>query len=260
MAKATKNSNSKKRKVERSDVIKEENLKHPLSEYADKFTNRLNDYIEGVYTKERKEDGTKKTKKDITKDTGISQSAMLNYTTDRLPRYTETIIMLKDYFDVSFSYLFGETPTTSIDSINIDIGIAYGLNGSSLARLKKLKKESENDSLDSNYKATIKLFLINSIINDGDFLEMFSYLVPTLIGRKQLDEKLKGRRAYVPFAVDKDFIDYLKYSAYEQYIEYINRLISLNRVPESIVKNSIAIATKYAGNRKKSIRFTEEQK
>ena len=41
MAKANKNSNSKKRKVERSDVIKEENLKHSLSEYTDKFTNRL---------------------------------------------------------------------------------------------------------------------------------------------------------------------------------------------------------------------------
>ena len=257
MVKETKNSNIKKKVVERCDIINEEILKTSLSEYSNRFTNQLNDYIENIYTKERKEDGTKKTKKDITKDTGISPTALTNYTTDRLPKYTKTIIALRDYLDVPFSYLFKETPT--IDINNIDIGMTYGLNDSSIAKLKKLKKESDNDSLDTDYKATIKLFLINSIINDSDFLGMFSRLIPALVGKKQLSEIYKGERAYVPFAVDKDYIDYLKYSAYEHYIDYINRLITHEIVPESIIKNSISIIEKYACKQKKGVNFKEQK-
>lgn len=249
-----------KKKVERNDNIKTENLKKPLAEYNAIFTTQLNDFVKDRYTNEKKDNGKKKLYKDIYNDTGIPKSSFTNYTTERIPRYTETLIMIKDYFNVPFSYLFGETPTTNIDEVNIDIGMTYGLNDNSIEKLKKLKKESENDSLDNNYKATIKLFLINSIINDNKFLESFSHLVPTLIGRKQLDDRFKDKSTYKPFSLDEDFINYLKYNAYEQYIEYLNELIRLNNVPESITKNSIEIAKKYAGARKENIKILEEQK
>lgn len=249
-----------KKKVERNDPIKKSNLKKPLNDYTSSFNRNLNDYVTGVYLKEITEKEKKKKYNDIYNDTGIPKSSFTNYTTDRLPRYTETLIMIKDYFDVPFSYLFGETPTTSINEININVGMAYGLNDRSIYKLRKLKKESETDSLENNYEATIKLFLINSIINSSDFLYSFARLVPTLIGRKQLDEKFKGQKNYVPFAVNKDYIDYLKYSAYEQYIDYLNKLIERQQVPESIVKNSIEIAKKYAGKRQEQIRFEEEKK
>ena len=152
--------------------------------------------------------------------------------------------------------MFKETDTKEID--NIDIGLAYGLNDKSIKELKRLKKESENDSLDNNYSNTIKLFLINSIINDNDFLESFSHLVPTVIGRKQLDEKYKNASSYTPFSVDTKFIDYLKYSTYERYINYLNKLIDLEDVPKSITNNSIEIAKKYAGFRQEIIKDLEK--
>lgn len=250
--------NSKKR-VERNDPIKKRNLKKSLDYYTDCFVSNLNDYITSVYLKDETDERKKKKYTDIYNDTGIPKTSFTNYTTGRLPRYTETLIMIKDYFDVPFSYLFRETPTTNINKINIDVGMAYGLNDMSINKLKQLKKESDNDSLENNYDATIKLFLINSIINDNDFLCSFAYLVPTLIGRKQLDDKFKEKKGYVPFAVDKHYINYLKYSAYEQYINYLNKLIEQRAVPESIVKKSIEIAKKYAGSRQNQIELKEEK-
>lgn len=239
-----------KKKVERNDKLNKSIMKKSLDKYADEFTSQLNDYV-NEFTKTNN-----KKLIDIYRETGITKSAFTNYTTDRLPRYTETLILLKDYFNLPFSYLFKETNATDIN--NIDIGLAYGLNDNSIERLKQLKKESENDSLDNNYENTIKLFLINSIINDNDFLESFSHLVPTLIGRKQLDEKYKNTPTYTPFSVDAKFTDYLKYSTYERYINYLNRLIDLEAVPKSITNNSIEIAKKYAGFRQNIIKDLEK--
>ncbi len=239
------------KKVERNDNINKDKMKKSLDKYTSDFTTRLGDYVERYI----KENNLKYT--DIYKDTGIAKSSFTNYVSDRLPRYTDTLIFIKDYFNIPFSYLFKETDAKEID--NIDIGLAYGLDDNAIKKLKQLKKESENDSLDNNYSNTIKLFLINSIINDTDFLESFSRLVPTLIGRKQIDEKFNGEKTYQPFSLDTDFIDYLKYSAYEQYIDYLNRLIKLDKVPKSITNNSIEIAKKYSGNRQKNIRSLEEK-
>jgi len=238
------------KKVERNDNINKDKMKKSLDKYTSDFTTRLGDYVESYI----KENNLKYT--DIYKDTGIAKSSFTNYTTDRLPRYTETLIFLKDYFDLPFSYLFKETDAKEID--NIDIGQVYGLNDKSFKELKRLKKESENDSLDNNYENTIKLFLINSIINDNEFLESFSHLVPTVIGRKQLDEKYKNKESYKPFSLDTKFIDYLKYSTYERYINYLNKLIDLEGVPKSITNNSIEIAKKYAGFRQDIIKDLEK--
>lgn len=238
------------KKVERNDNINKDKMKKSLDKYTSDFTTRLGDYVERYI----KENNLKYT--DIYKDTGIAKSSFTNYVSDRLPRYTDTLIFIKDYFNVPFSYLFKETDTKEID--NIDIGLAYGLNDKSIEELKRLKKESENDSLDNNYSNTIKLFLINSIINDNDFLESFSHLVPTVIGRKQLDEKYKNASSYTPFSVDTKFIDYLKYSTYERYINYLNKLIDLEDVPKSITNNSIEIAKKYAGFRQEIIKDLEK--
>lgn len=238
------------KKVERNDNINKDKMKKSLDKYTSDFTTRLGDYVERYI----KENNLKYT--DIYKDTGIAKSSFTNYVSDRLPRYTDTLIFIKDYFNVPFSYLFKETDAKEID--NIDIGLAYGLNDKSIEELKRLKKESENDSLDNNYSNTIKLFLINSIINDNDFLESFSHLVPTVIGRKQLDEKYKNVSSYTPFSVDTKFIDYLKYSTYERYINYLNKLIDLEDVPKSITNNSIEIAKKYAGFRQEIIKDLEK--
>ena len=258
MVKETKNSNIKKKVVERCDIINEEILKTSLSEYSNRFTNQLNDYIENIYTKERKEDGTKKTKKDITKDTGISPTALTNYTTDRLPKYTKTIIALRDYFDVPFSYLFKETPT--IDINNIDIGMTYGLNDSSIAKLKELKIKSETDSTLTCYKSTIKLFLINSIINDDDFLDGFSFLLSALVAKKQLTDKYKGKKLYFYYKNNNDYVDYVKYNTYEKYLKYLNKLISQDIVPKSISSNAIAIVNEFSYNKIKNINKQKEQK
>lgn len=250
----------KQKKIERKEHIKKANLKKPLSYYTNCFTHNLNDYVTGVYIKEQTEKEKKKKYKDIYNDTGISKSTFTNYITDRLPKYTDTLIMIKDYFNVPFSYLFGETNVTNIDEINIDVGMAYGLNDGAIKVLKKLKKDVENDSLEFNYEATIKLFLINSIINSDDFLSGFSFLVPTLIGRKQIDDELKGVKGFIPFEHERNLFDLLKYKSFESYIKYLNKLIERQEVPKSIVENSIAIAKKYAGDRKSVIKSLEEEK
>lgn len=143
----------KKNNVIRNDTINKKIMKKSMNEYTEIFTKQLNKYV-----KEYVEDNNI-TYKSIYNDSGIKKESFTNYTSNRMPRYTETLVFIKDYFDLPFSYLFGETSATKIE--NIDVGLSLGLTDKSISKLRQLKDTNDD----------IKLLIINSIIENPKFVD-----------------------------------------------------------------------------------------
>ena len=143
----------KKNNVIRNDTINKKIMKKSMNEYTEIFTKQLNKYV-----KEYVEDNNI-TYKSIYNDSGIKKESFTNYTSNRMPRYTETLVFIKDYFNLPFSYLFGETSATKIE--NIDVGLSLGLTDKSISMLRQLKDTNDD----------IKLLIINSIIENPKFVD-----------------------------------------------------------------------------------------
>lgn len=217
-----------KKKVERNDPIKKENLKKSIEEYTDIFTTCLNNYLVKSYSKETDEKGKKNKYTDLYKNTGIPKTSFTNYQTSRIPRYTETLIMIKDYLDLPFSYLFGETLTTNINESDIDISMAYGLNDKSMSNLKKIKMQLEDNPDSEKINAYAKLLLLNTLICDNDFLDSLVNLFLKLMEKEKVEESLKNIKHHIS-DYDNDYIDYLKYVSYEKFIQSINKLVETEK-------------------------------
>ena len=104
------------------------------------------------------------TRKDICNDLGITQQALINYTTDRIPKY-EMLEKIKNYFNTSYAFLFGEINGQNINNVNISAEL--GLNDDSINTLRENTKSSNLLSLNT----------INNIINDKLFIEKYSEIV-----------------------------------------------------------------------------------
>lgn len=139
-------------------------------------------------------------------DLGMSNVAFRNYTTDRLPKQIETIFLIKEYFDVPFSYLFGEI--NSLDGSNADVSTKYGLDESSLEVLKKLTKDAQNKDIKKANFANMKLHVINSLIQDNKLIELLATTLCTL----EKEENIKN----------SDEIDLLKYRAIKEFISFMD--------------------------------------
>lgn len=88
---------------------------------------------------EKKESSVKNlTLKQIAKEIGITESALLNYRTDRFPK-VEKLINIKNYFGVPYSTLFGETTNTEINKVEFEINT--GLDKESINVLEKTQKK-----------------------------------------------------------------------------------------------------------------------
>lgn len=230
----------------KSLVSNSEDLKN---KYTDIFTRQLRDYI-SEYIKPESENDKKKKRKNIYTDLNITRTALINYETDRLPKY-ELLFKIKEYFDLPFSYLFGETETTKLE--NLSNGYDLGLNDKSIEKLKNMKKDSTSDSIDNNYMNEIKLFVINSIINDKSFLDDFAFYLATVVGRKQTNKDTKIKF----FKAGQLELDYIKYNIFSNYVKYIESLDE-NSLPPSIIKKAIEISTKYAGSKQLDIKEKNE--
>lgn len=106
----------------------------------------------------------------IYKDLGMSKAAFYNYAKDRLPKYTSTLILIKNYFEVPFSYLFGEIDDIKVDSSNVKI--KYRLSDKSLEVLESLSNEAKSGS----ELAEEKLHAINLLITDDKMITLIATL------------------------------------------------------------------------------------
>lgn len=216
---------------ERKDPIKKNNLKISMEEYTKAFNDNLSLYVKN-YTKEKKEKY-----KTIYNDTGISKTGFTNYLTDRLPRYTETLIMIKDYFELPFSYLFGETSTTSVDEANIDISMIFGLDDKAMASLKAIKSQINNGTDKEKCNAYIKQLLVNTLISDNDFLDSLVNLFSQLMQKELINDSYRNIEHKIA-TIEEDYINYLRYVSYEKFVSSINGLIENQLVSNRVIESS----------------------
>lgn len=160
--------------------------------------------------------GEKKTAISIADDLGITYQALINYQKNRLPEYKQ-LAFIKQYFDVSYSFLFGETKTKNINDKNIKLDLSN-------VAIKKLSlissKSKENDIVSSS----ITYMLENLIIeNDNDILKSMSYLMI-----------LNAIKKYSKDITD-DYIEYIEYKLTKKIIKYIQNMSKNIKVPKEIL-------------------------
>lgn len=154
--------------------------------YTKKFTHQLKKIMAVFKEKEEKQFYTQ-----IYKDLNISKTAFHNYTTDRLPKRIETIFLIKEYFDVPFSYLFGEI--SSLEQADLNATLNYGLSDKALEKLKKLVKNLKTEDLNGETKKSItarqKLIFIETFIENDKLLNLISdYFDYSLLEKKNIEK------------------------------------------------------------------------
>lgn len=145
-----------------NSMIRPINSKELETTYTIKFTKQFRKIINGSQSKIKANQ--------IYKDLGMSKAAFYNYAKDRLPKYTNTLILIKNYFDVPFSYLFGEIDDIKVDSSNVKI--KYRLSDKSLEVLESLSNEAKSGS----ELAEEKLHAINLLITDDKMITLIATL------------------------------------------------------------------------------------
>lgn len=172
--------------------------------YTKKFTCQLKKIMVSFKGKEEK-----KFYNQIYTDLNISKTAFHNYTTDRLPKQMETIFLIKDYFNVPFSYLFGETNTLKEENINISTKI--GLNDNSIKVLENITKKIQNNDEDKNNKENLKLHIINALLANDNLLEILTNILHTM------EEISKSENIKEP-----EEILFLKFQATNEIIKFLD--------------------------------------
>lgn len=159
---------------------------------------------------------------------------------------------IKNYYNVPYSYLLGETNTK--DYKNLSVGIKCGLDDESINKLLEYKKFADDRENENSYKFVFKLFLINSIIKNDDFLEsLFNYLSIAL-GRNELNKKYSSNLHYQKFNLDDNAFGYAKFKIIEDWLKYINKIVDGVDVPLDVKKYSFDYAKKYSGSMQEVIR------
>lgn len=240
----------KKNNTKNKNQLGEEDIKLK-KEIADKVSKRFRTLIREKLNRK----GYPFYEKDIYRDIGISKASFNHYKNgddctgkNAKPKYPDLLNLYKihKYFNVTYSYLLGESTTKTLDSlIN---GTKLGLDDKSIEILELLQNNANKDSLDNNYSSIMKLYVINSIIHDDVFLDKLAYLSSILIGRTKINEDLKRQL----FKIDDKHLDFIRY---ETYLEFINYLENANNdnTPEYIRINALEIAKKYAGSNQQKI-------
>lgn len=153
----------------------------------------------------------KQTYTKLAQELGITYQALINYKKDRMPEYKQ-LAFIKDYFDVSYSYLLGETKKKKLNST----GFNFDLSGSALDKLEEISNQSKN----GNYSCSGMTYIIENLLleKDNKTLKLLAYL---LIANAVESDKQK--------------IDYIKFSLLNKIIEDINIMSKELDLPEEIL-------------------------
>ena len=153
----------------------------------------------------------KQTYTKLAQDLGITYQALINYKKDRMPEYKQ-LAFIKDYFDVSYSYLLGETKKKKLNST----GFNFDLSGSALDKLEEISNQSKN----GNYSCSGMTYIIENLLleKDNKTLKLLAYLLIANVVES-----------------DKQKIDYIKFSLLNKIIEDINIMSKELNLPEEIL-------------------------
>lgn len=164
--------------------------------------------------KEKKKDEFEteaQTNSKIARELGITYQALVNYQNGRIPEYKQ-LAYIKDYFDVSYSYLFGETKYKDLKSQNFN----FDLSGSALSKLERLGNQSKK----SNYNSMAINNMIENLIleKNNTTLKLMAYLI--------ISGKVEN---------DKDKIDYIKFRLLNSLINQLNEISKEIDLPNEIL-------------------------
>ena len=153
----------------------------------------------------------KQTYTKLAQELGITYQALINYKKDRMPEYKQ-LAFIKDYFDVSYSYLLGETKKKKLNST----GFNFDLSGSALDKLEEISNQSKN----GNYSCSGMTYIIENLLleKDNKTLKLLAYLLIANVVES-----------------DKKKIDYIKFSLLNKIIEDINIMSKELDLPEEIL-------------------------
>jgi len=153
----------------------------------------------------------KQTYTKLAQELGITYQALINYKKDRMPEYKQ-LAFIKDYFDVSYSYLLGETKKKKLNST----GFNFDLSGSALDKLEEISNQSKN----GNYSCSGITYIIENLLleKDNKTLKLLAYLLIANVVES-----------------DKQKIDYIKFSLLNKIIEDINIMSKELDLPEEIL-------------------------
>lgn len=220
-----------------NSTLKEELAKSFSSIFSELITDEI---------KSKREKGISFYEKNVIKGIGISPNSFRYYkngntgedenNTSKVPDLV-ALYKIKEYFKVPYSYLLGETTTKDIG--NLANGIKLGLDDNSISKLENLKKEHSDLSI-------IKLLLINSIINNDDFLEALSLMLSSMFEKKCLEEELNAINSK---RIDKisDYIKYSQYRAFSSLVKTLEDNIEISKL--SLNKSNIDMLTKLKNQR-----------
>lgn len=188
-----------------------------LEEKRQELGNELKDSFNIVFTnlvKERCGNDLKNEKQsysNLAQDLGITYQALMNYKKDRIPEYKQ-LALIKDYFGVSYSYLFGETKRKNVNATDFK----FDLSGSALDKLELLSQDAKQ----GNYISSGITNMIESLLleKDNQTLKIMSYLLLANI----VEEK-------------EEKINYIKFLLLNRLIEQINILSKDIDLPKEIL-------------------------
>ena len=171
------------------------------------FTNLVKERC-GSNIKNEKQTYTK-----LAEELGITYQALINYKKDRMPEYKQ-LAFIKDYFDVSYSYLLGETKKKNVNST----GFNFDLSGSALSKLELISNKGKN----GNYVYSSITHMLEYLLleENNTTLKLLSYL---LIANKVESDTKK--------------IDYIKFLLLNKIIDNINFMSNELNLPNEILIN-----------------------
>ena len=155
----------------------------------------------------------KQTYTKLAQELGITYQALINYKKDRMPEYKQ-LAFIKNYFNVSYSYLLGETKKKEINST----GFNFDLSGSALDKLEKISNQAKY----GNYTCSGITYIIENLLleKDNKTLKLLAYLLISNIVEK-----------------DNKKINYIKFLLLNKIMEDINYMSKELTLPkETLLK------------------------
>lgn len=217
----------KKQLKKKEDIIANE--KSLKLEYTKKFNNNLYAYLQD-WSKQKDKNGKKHTKDNMYNDLGINKSTFANYISKdsigNLPKY-EWLFSIKDYLDVPFSYLFGETK--SITTKDIDVSVKYGLTDKSLATLKKYQSHLDN------FDNVCYLYVINSLIENTELTKQLGKILIDKLSHKMNYEKYLKLEEFKN-SESMQFYNFKLFKLFNSIDNHFETLLNDKQVPQELIE------------------------
>ncbi len=177
---------------------------------------------------------------------GIDTSTMSKYLNGQRFPTEYNLVKIKEYYDVPYSYLFGEIESVDINKAYIELN--YGINMFASAKLKNLKKNLYKDSFNNSYYNEIKLYVINELIQNDSFIERMADITYINIYAKTNDVNIlkdskKGFKLEHPI-FNNNLYDSMVNKAFNVLTKHIEDL-DIRNVPATIIEHSKEYAYKY---------------